>query len=213
EFAEIPETDEIRRGEAVFNREQAKLIITKDYGFLVDEPLIRVKSEFAEISETDGIRRGEAVFNREQAKLIITKDYGFLVDEPLIRVKSLIKTWISKGFWDGSDAENDWRIFNSTLSRKAKYSFFNQRFNPSLGTWNSYQFIGDGTSDGRLSAAYAFLNLKCKGNHVTMTNTESDDLGDFVVYKNFKNFNKELASELARFSIKYDQCRSLIQSA
>uniref|UniRef100_A0A915JX75 Uncharacterized protein n=1 Tax=Romanomermis culicivorax TaxID=13658 RepID=A0A915JX75_ROMCU len=43
-FTEIPETDKIRRGEIVFNREQAKFNVSKDYGFLVNEPTIRIKA-------------------------------------------------------------------------------------------------------------------------------------------------------------------------
>uniref|UniRef100_A0A915J4L2 Secreted protein n=1 Tax=Romanomermis culicivorax TaxID=13658 RepID=A0A915J4L2_ROMCU len=44
EFAEIPVTDNIRRGEVVFNREQAKFNVSEDYGFLVDEAQSRLKT-------------------------------------------------------------------------------------------------------------------------------------------------------------------------
>uniref|UniRef100_A0A915I9W4 Uncharacterized protein n=1 Tax=Romanomermis culicivorax TaxID=13658 RepID=A0A915I9W4_ROMCU len=40
-FAEIPTTDNIRRGEVVFNREQAKFNVLKDCGFLVNEHINR----------------------------------------------------------------------------------------------------------------------------------------------------------------------------
>uniref|UniRef100_A0A915IQR7 Uncharacterized protein n=1 Tax=Romanomermis culicivorax TaxID=13658 RepID=A0A915IQR7_ROMCU len=43
-FTELPKTDKIRRGEVVFNREQAKFSISKDYRFLIDEPSTRVKT-------------------------------------------------------------------------------------------------------------------------------------------------------------------------
>uniref|UniRef100_A0A915IGQ2 Uncharacterized protein n=1 Tax=Romanomermis culicivorax TaxID=13658 RepID=A0A915IGQ2_ROMCU len=44
EFAEIPTTDNIRRGEVVFSREQAKFNVSEDYGFLVDEPQSQLKT-------------------------------------------------------------------------------------------------------------------------------------------------------------------------
>uniref|UniRef100_A0A915IF08 Uncharacterized protein n=1 Tax=Romanomermis culicivorax TaxID=13658 RepID=A0A915IF08_ROMCU len=44
EFTEIPKMNSIRRGEVVFNREQTKFNVSKDYGFLVDEPQSRLKA-------------------------------------------------------------------------------------------------------------------------------------------------------------------------
>uniref|UniRef100_A0A915JSK2 Uncharacterized protein n=1 Tax=Romanomermis culicivorax TaxID=13658 RepID=A0A915JSK2_ROMCU len=42
-FSEIPTTENIRRGEVVFDREQAKFNVSKDYGFLVNEPQSRLR--------------------------------------------------------------------------------------------------------------------------------------------------------------------------
>uniref|UniRef100_A0A915KQD4 Uncharacterized protein n=1 Tax=Romanomermis culicivorax TaxID=13658 RepID=A0A915KQD4_ROMCU len=50
-------------------------------------------------------------------------------------------------------------------------------------------------------------------NRVSLTIPENDDLRNFVVYNNRKNFNKELASEIAQFSTKYERCRSMIEPA
>uniref|UniRef100_A0A915HGN2 Uncharacterized protein n=1 Tax=Romanomermis culicivorax TaxID=13658 RepID=A0A915HGN2_ROMCU len=90
---------------------------------------------------------------------------------------------------------------------------YNYLFNPSFGTWNSYQFVSARTAHDRVSAAYAFLTLKDKDNRVSTTNSIIDDLRSFVTYKNRKNFNREMASELAQFWNKYDRCRSMIEPA
>uniref|UniRef100_A0A915HUH7 Uncharacterized protein n=1 Tax=Romanomermis culicivorax TaxID=13658 RepID=A0A915HUH7_ROMCU len=127
---------------------------------------------FVEIPETDEIRRGEMIFNREQAKFNVSKDYGFLVNEPTIRIKTLIEGWISKSFLDGSSVQNVLNAFNRTLGKKAKGN-----------------------------------------NRVSTTNSIIDDLRSFVTYKNRKNFNREMASELAQFWSKYDRCRSMIEPA
>uniref|UniRef100_A0A915JS35 Uncharacterized protein n=1 Tax=Romanomermis culicivorax TaxID=13658 RepID=A0A915JS35_ROMCU len=164
--------------------------------------------QFTEIPKTDNIRRGEVVFNRERAKFNVSKDYGFLVDEPQSRLKPLIEGWISKGLLGGSDAQSVWRAFDSIMGRKAKGSFFSEMSNPGYGTWNSHQFISARTSSYRLSAAYTFLILKHKDDRVSITGPESEDLSRFVNYKNRKNFNEILARDLARFSAKYDRCRS-----
>uniref|UniRef100_A0A915IE79 Uncharacterized protein n=1 Tax=Romanomermis culicivorax TaxID=13658 RepID=A0A915IE79_ROMCU len=160
---------------------------------------------FPEIPTTDNIRRGEVFFNREQAKFNVSKDYGFLVNDPQIRLKTLIEGWISKGFFDEWVAESVWRSFNKTSYKKARGGF---SFNPGVRTWNSYGLVRARVAGDRLSAAYAFLILKHKGNGHGVTNLESSDLSDFVGYKNRKNLHEELADKLARFSIKYGHCRS-----
>uniref|UniRef100_A0A915IWD1 Uncharacterized protein n=1 Tax=Romanomermis culicivorax TaxID=13658 RepID=A0A915IWD1_ROMCU len=165
-------------------------------------------AEFTEIPRTDYIERGEAIFNREQSKFNVSKDYGFFIDEPQSRLKTLIEGWTSKAFLAGSNAEMVWRAFNKTLSKKAKGSFLGKLADPDVGKWNSYRFVSARTAGDRLSVAYAFLMLKHKADRISITHTESDDLIHFVVYKNRKNFNEELAGDLARYTAEYDRCRS-----